>query len=137
VVRAQSDSLEAPLIEIISTTTSPKAIGPFSQAIRAGGFVFVSGQLPIDPATGEIVSGDISFQTERVIENLKTVLAAAGSSISKVVKTTIFLQDLGDYSAVNDVYARYFSSAPPARSTVEIARLPRDARIEIELMALA
>jgi 2-iminobutanoate/2-iminopropanoate deaminase len=122
--------------EAVSTASSPKAIGPYSQAVKASGFIFVSGQLPLDPATGSVVPGDASMQTERVLENLKFILLAAGSSISKVVKTTIFLADLNDFAAVNEVYGRHFAFAPPARSTVEVVRLPKDVKIEIDLIAV-
>ncbi|MBX3276601.1 MAG: RidA family protein [Acidobacteria bacterium] len=124
-------------IESIQTADAPQAIGPYSQAVRAGGFVFASGQIPLDPSTMQIVEGDIGRQTERVLENLKAVLSAAGSSLERVVKTTVYLADMGDFAAMNDVYGRYFGAARPARSTVQAARLPRDARIEIDVIALA
>lgn len=124
-------------IESIQTADAPQAIGPYSQAVRAGGFVFASGQIPLDPSTMQIVAGDIGRQTERVLENLKAVLSAAGSSLERVVKTTVYLADMGDFAAMNDVYGRYFGAARPARSTVQAARLPRDARIEIDVIALA
>jgi 2-iminobutanoate/2-iminopropanoate deaminase len=124
-------------IESIQTADAPQAIGPYSQAVRAGGFVFASGQIPLDPSTMQIVDGDIGRQTERVLENLKAVLTAAGSSFERVVKTTVYLADMGDFAAMNDVYGRYFGAAGPARSTVQAARLPRDARIEIDVIALA
>lgn len=123
--------------EVISTQHGPKAIGPYSQAVKANGFVFVSGQIALDPATGQLVEGDVARQTERVLENLKAILEAAGSSLQKAVKTTVFLKDMNDFSAMNEVYARSFPSAPPARSTVEVARLPREVRVEIDVMALA
>ena len=123
--------------EPISTDRGPQAIGPYSQAIRANGFLFVSGQIPLDPASGKIVEGDIARQAERVLENLKGIVEAAGSSMARVVRTTVYLKDIGDFAAMNEVYARYFSAEPPARSTIEVARLPRDARIEIDLIALA
>jgi len=123
--------------EAISTDRGPKAIGPYSQAIRANGFIFISGQIPLDPATGKIVEGDIAQQTARVLDNLKGIVEAAGSSLERVVRTTVYLKDIGDFAAMNEVYARYFSAEPPARSTVEVARLPRDARIEMDLIALA
>lgn len=123
--------------EVISTNRGPKAIGPYSQAIRANGFLFVSGQIAFDPTTGQVVDGDTARQTERILENLKGILEAAGSSLDGAVKTTVFLKDMGDFAAMNEVYGRYFPSNPPARSTVEVARLPRDARVEIELIALA
>lgn len=122
---------------MISTDRGPKAIGPYSQAIRANGFLFVSGQIPLDPRTQQVVEGDVGGQTERVLENLKGIVEAAGSSLDRVVKTTVYLKDLADFAAMNEVYGRYFSSQPPARATVEVARLPRDVRVEIELMALA
>ncbi|MCW5971259.1 MAG: RidA family protein [Blastocatellales bacterium] len=124
-------------MESIQTADAPQAIGPYSQAVRAGGFVFASGQIPLDPSTMQIVEGDIGRQTERVLENLKAVLSAAGSSLERVVKTTVYLADMGDFAAMNDVYGRYFGAARPARSTVQAARLPRDARIEIDVIALA
>ncbi len=123
--------------EIISTSHGPKAIGPYSQAIRANGFVFISGQIAFDPATGHLVEGDVARQTERVLQNLRAIAEAAGSSLEKAVRTTVFLKDMNDFAAMNEVYARYFPSAPPARSTVEAARLPRDVRVEIDLIALA
>jgi 2-iminobutanoate/2-iminopropanoate deaminase len=121
----------------IQTGTAPAAIGPYSQAVIAGGFVFVSGQIPIDPATGEFVPGGVAEQTEQVMRNLASILSAAGSSITDVVKTTVFLADMGDFAAMNEVYGRYFPEDPPARATVQAARLPRDARVEIEVVALA
>ena len=123
--------------DAIATDRGPKAIGPYSQAIKANGFVFVSGQIPLDPRTQQLVEGDIARQTERVLENLKGIAEAAGSSLDRAVKTTVFLADLKDFAAMNEVYGRYFPSNPPARSTVEVARLPRDVRVEIELFALA
>lgn len=123
--------------EIISTQRGPKALGPYSQGIRANGFIFVSGQGAIDPATGQAVEGDIARQTERTLENVKTIVEAAGSSLDKAVKVTVFLKDMNDFAAMNEVYSRYFPIGPPARSTVEVARLPRDLRVEIELIALA
>jgi 2-iminobutanoate/2-iminopropanoate deaminase len=124
------------VIEPVSTDRGPKAIGPYSQAVKANGFVFLSGQIPLDPQTQQIVEGDIAAQTERVLENLKAIVEAAGSSISRVVKTTVFLADMKDFAAMNAVYSRYFLAHPPARSTVEVARLPRDARVEIDVIAL-
>lgn len=122
--------------EIISTTKAPAAIGPYSQAIRWNGMLFCSGQIPLDPATGAMVEGGIIEQTERVLENLKAVLEAGGSSLEQVLKTTVFLKDLGDFAAMNQVYARYFGEErAPARATVEAARLPRDVRVEIECIA--
>ncbi len=123
--------------EVIATDRGPKAIGPYSQAISANGFIFVSGQIPLDPRTQQLVEGDVARQTERVLENLKGIVEAAGSSLDRVVKTTVFLKDLADFAAMNEVYGRYFASQPPARATVEVARLPRDVRVEIELIALA
>jgi 2-iminobutanoate/2-iminopropanoate deaminase len=123
--------------EIIKTESAPNAIGPYSQAVRAGGFIFCSGQIPFDPATGEFVPGGIQEQTEQVLRNLMAVLEAAGSSLDRVVKTTVFLSDLNDFGAMNEIYGRFFSEACPARSTIEAGRLPRDARIEIEAIALA
>ena len=123
--------------EVISTDRGPKAIGPYSQAIRANGFVFLSGQIALDPKTNQLVEGDIRAQTERVLENLKGILEAAGSSLDRVVKTTVFLKDMGEFAAMNEVYGRYFPANPPARATVEVARLPRDVRVEIDLIALA
>jgi 2-iminobutanoate/2-iminopropanoate deaminase len=123
--------------DAIATDRGPKAIGPYSQAIKANGFVFVSGQIPLDPRTQQLIEGDIARQTELVLENLKGIVEAAGSSLDRAVKTTVFLADLKDFAAMNEVYGRYFPSNPPARSTVEVARLPRDVRVEIELFALA
>lgn len=123
--------------EVISTEQGPKAIGPYSQAIRANGFVFVSGQIPIDPRTQQMVEGDVARQTARVLENLKGIVEGAGSSLARVVKTTVYLKDLGDFAAMNEVYGRYFPTNPPARATVEVARLPKEARVEIDLIALA
>jgi 2-iminobutanoate/2-iminopropanoate deaminase len=122
--------------EIVATEHGPKAIGPYSQAVKANGFVFTAGQVALDPATGSMVGTEIKAQTERVMENLKGIVEAAGSSLHKVVKTTVFLKDMNDFAAMNEIYAKYFSSAPPARSTVEVARLPKDARVEIEVVAL-
>jgi len=123
--------------EIIQTDQAPKAIGPYSQAIRINGFVFTSGQIPIDPETGQFVAGGIAEQTQQVIKNLSRVLEAAGSGLDKVVKTTVFLADMEEFAAMNEVYGKFFSAEPPARATVEAARLPRDARVEIEAIALA
>ena len=124
-------------METIQTDLAPKAIGPYSQAIKAGGMVFTSGQIPLDPSTMQVVEGDIQKQTELVLNNLKAVLEAAGTSIDRVVKTTVFLADMNDFAAMNEVYASFFSSNKPARSTVQAARLPRDVSIEIEAIALA
>jgi 2-iminobutanoate/2-iminopropanoate deaminase len=121
--------------EAVSTTRAPQAIGPYSQAIRAGDLVFVSGQIPLDPATGAPVAGDIAAQTRRVMQNLQAVLEAAGTSLGAVVKTTIFLADLGDFAVVNEVYGGYFTPPAPARATVQVARLPKDVRIEIDAIA--
>ena len=124
------------MIEPVATDRGPKAIGPYSQAIKANGFVFLSGQIALDPHTQQIIAGDVAAQTERVLENLKGIVEAAGSSIQRVVKTTVFLADMDDFPAMNEVYARYFVTHLPARSTVEVARLPRDVRVEIDLIAL-
>ena len=121
--------------EIISTELAPKAIGPYSQAVKHHGLVFCSGQIPLDPATGQLVEGGISEQTVRVLESLGAVLRAAGASYETVLKTTIFVQDLNDFAAVNEVYGRYFPVDPPARATVQAARLPRDVKVEIEAIA--
>jgi 2-iminobutanoate/2-iminopropanoate deaminase len=123
--------------QIIATEHAPRAIGPYSQAIVANGFVFASGQIPIDPATGQFVEGGIVEQTEQVLRNVSNLLEAAGTSLARVVKTTVFLADMNDFAAMNDAYARFFGAEPPARSTVQAARLPRDARVEIEVVALA
>jgi 2-iminobutanoate/2-iminopropanoate deaminase len=123
-------------MKIIATPTAPRAIGPYSQAIVHHGMAYLSGQIPLDPATGELVAGDITVQTERVLTNMAAVLEACGSSLGRVVKTTVFLQDLGEFAAMNAVYARFFETNPPARSTVQVARLPRDSRVEIECIAI-
>lgn len=123
-------------MQSIHTDSAPKAIGPYSQAIRAGGFIFASGQIPLDPETMQMVEGDVRAQTERVLKNMEQVLAAAGSSLQKVVKTTVFLADLNDFAMMNEVYAQFFGETRPARSTVQVARLPRDARVEIDVIAL-
>jgi len=125
------------MCDVISTNDGPKAIGPYSQAIRANGFVFVSGQVALDPVTNTLVTGDIAFQTDRVLKNLNGILKASGTSLEKVVKATVFLKNMNDFTAMNEVYGRYFSSAPPARSTVEVARLPKDVLVEIDVIALA
>lgn len=122
--------------QVIHTDAAPKAIGPYSQAIRVGEFVFCAGQTPIDPATGNLVSGEIEAQTRRVLQNLAAVLEAAGTSLARAVKTTVFLLDMNDFQRMNAVYAEFFPTNPPARSTVQVARLPRDARVEIEVIAL-
>ena len=121
--------------EIISTENAPGAIGPYSQAVKVGNLVFCSGQIPIDPATGEFVSEDVAEQTEQVIKNLSAVLDAAGTTLNNVVKTTVFLADMNDFAAMNEVYARHFTEKP-ARATVQAARLPKDARVEIEVIAV-
>lgn len=121
---------------IIKTGDAPAAIGPYSQAVRAGGFVFVSGQIPIDPLTGQFVPGGVAEQTEQVLRNLSAVLEAAGCGLDQVVKTTVFLADMNDFAVMNEVYGRYFGEDPPARATVQAARLPRDARVEIEVIAI-
>lgn len=123
--------------QIVATEKAPRAIGPYSQAVISQGLVFVSGQIPLDPATGQMTEGDIAAQTERVLENLRAILEACGSSLERVVKTTVYLADLDDFPRMNEVYARYFPSAPPARATVEASRLPRGARVEIEAVAEA
>jgi 2-iminobutanoate/2-iminopropanoate deaminase len=122
--------------EIVSTKDAPQAIGPYSQAIKANGFVFTSGQIAIDPATQQVVAGDVAAQTERVLRNLSEILEAAGSGLGKVLRCTVFLKSMDDFAAMNAVYAKYFSSAPPSRSTVEVARLPRDVLVEIDVIAL-
>ena len=124
------------MIDIVSTDRAPKAIGPYSQAVCANGFVFVSGQIAIDPKTQQVVDGNASVQTERVLENLKAIVEAAGSSMKHAVKATVYLADFEDYGAMNEVYSRYFSENPPARSTVEVSKLPRNVRVEIDLIAL-
>ena len=123
--------------EVIATKEAPQAIGPYSQAIKANGLVFVSGQVAIDPATQQVISGDVAAQTERVLKNLSAVLKAAGSGLEKVVRSTVFLKNMGDFAAMNEVYGKYFQAAPPARSTVEAARLPKDVLVEIDVIALA
>ncbi len=123
--------------EIISTENAPGAIGPYSQAIKANGMVFCSGQIPIDPATGNFVSDVVAEQTEQVLKNLSEVLAAAGASLNDVVKTTVFLADMNDFAEMNEVYGRFFNENKPARATVQAARLPRDAKVEIECIALS
>jgi 2-iminobutanoate/2-iminopropanoate deaminase len=123
--------------DVIATKDGPAAIGPYSQAIKANGFVFVSGQIPLDPATNTLISGDVAFQTERVLKNLSGILNAAGSSLEKVVRATVFLKNMSDFAAMNEVYGKYFNTAPPARSTVEVARLPKDVLVEIDVIALS
>jgi 2-iminobutanoate/2-iminopropanoate deaminase len=122
--------------EAILTAAAPKAIGPYSQAIRANGLVFVSGQVAIDPATQQVISGDIATQTDRVLKNLSAILEAAGSGLDMVVRSTVFLKNMGDFAAMNEVYGQYFTTAPPARSTVEVSRLPKDVLVEIDVIAL-
>lgn len=122
--------------EIISTPHAAQAIGPYSQAIRANGFIFVSGQIPTDPSTQQLVTGDISTQTDQVLRNLSAILEAAGSSLANVVRSTVFLKNMDDFASMNQTYAKYFPSNPPARSTVEVARLPKDVLIEIDVIAL-
>jgi 2-iminobutanoate/2-iminopropanoate deaminase len=121
--------------EIIKTTDAPQAIGPYSQAVEAGGLVFVSGQIPIDPKTGALVQADMKIQTKLVMENAKAILAAAGCGLFEVVKTTIYLKDMADFSIVNEVYGGYFPSDPPARTTVEVSRLPKDVSVEMDFVA--
>ncbi len=122
--------------QTIATERAPKAIGPYSQAVAHNGLVFLSGQIPLDPATNQLVEGDIAAQTERVLQNLAAVLEAAGSSLKKVLKTTVYLKNMADFPKMNEVYARYFDENPPARSTVEAARLPRDVQVEIDAIAM-
>jgi len=122
--------------EVVFTDNAPKAIGPYSQAIKVGNFVFISGQIPIDPKTGNLVEGDIKEQTKRVIENIKAIIESIGGSLENIVKTTVFLKSLEEFSQMNEVYAEYFKDKPPARSTVEVSRLPKDVRIEIEATAI-
>jgi 2-iminobutanoate/2-iminopropanoate deaminase len=123
--------------EIIATDKAPKAIGPYSQAVRANGFIFVSGQIPLDPVSGELLVGDIGQQTARVLDNLKSIVEAAGSSLDRAVKVSVFLKDMGEFAAMNEIYKKYFPENPPARATVEVARLPRDVGVEIDIIALA
>ena len=124
-------------MESIQTDRAPQAIGPYSQAIKANGFIFASGQIPLDPVTMRIVEGGIEEQTGRVLDNLKAVLEAAGSSLDRVVKTTVYLADMGEFAAMNEIYAKYFGATKPARATVQVARLPRDVKVEIDVVALA
>jgi 2-iminobutanoate/2-iminopropanoate deaminase len=121
--------------QTVLTERGPKPIGPYSQAVRANGFLYVSGQVALDPKTGEMVTGEVRQQTERVLENVKGIVEAAGSNLNHVVKTTVFLKDMSDFATMNEVYSRYFTIAPPARSTVQVARLPKDALVEIEVIA--
>jgi 2-iminobutanoate/2-iminopropanoate deaminase len=123
--------------EVIATDLAPQAIGPYSQAIRAQGLIFTSGQVPIDPTTQQVIAGDVSAQTDRALKNLAAILEASGSSLEKVLRCTVFLKNMGDFAAMNEVYGRYFKQSPPARSTVEVARLPKDVLVEIDAIALA
>lgn len=123
--------------EIIATKNGPAAIGPYAQAVKANGLVFCSGQVCFDPATGQLVEGDVRAQTERVLKNLKAILEAAGTSLDKAVKTTVFLKSMSDFAAMNETYAKFFPANPPARSTVEAARLPKDVLVEIDVIAVA
>jgi 2-iminobutanoate/2-iminopropanoate deaminase len=122
---------------VISTDRGPKAIGPYSQAVKADGLIFLSGQISLDPATQQLISGDVGAQTERVLQNIAAILDAAGTSLAHVVKTTVFLKNMNDFVAMNEAYGRYFTADPPARSTVEVARLPKDVLVEIDVIALA
>jgi len=122
--------------EIVHTDRGPKPIGPYSQAVKANGFLYLAGQVALDPKTGELTGRDIRQQTERTLENVKGILEAAGSNLHHVVKTTVFLKDLNDFAAMNEVYGRFFAAAPPARSTVQASRLPKDALLEIEVIAV-
>jgi 2-iminobutanoate/2-iminopropanoate deaminase len=121
--------------QIVATDAAPKAIGPYSQAVIHNGLIFASGQIPLDPSTGQLIDGDVAAQTARVLDNLKGVLNAAGASLEQVLKTTVYLKDMGEFPKMNEVYARYFPSGAPARATVEVARLPRDVRVEIDAIA--
>ena len=123
-------------MKTVATNNAPKAIGPYSQAIVHNGLAYLSGQIPLDPATGQLVEGDIAAQTARVLENLKAVLEACGSGLPRVLKTTVYIKDMAEFARMNEVYAKYFSDNPPARSTIEAARLPRDARVEIDAIAI-
>ena len=120
---------------VVTTDRGPKPIGPYSQAIKANGFIFLAGQVALDPKSGELVGSDIRQQTERALENIKGILEAAGVNLHHVIKTTVFLKDMNDFAGMNEIYARYFSAAPPARSTVQVSRLPKDALVEIEVIA--
>jgi 2-iminobutanoate/2-iminopropanoate deaminase len=124
------------MVKIVQTDAAPKAIGPYSQAVEANGFVFVSGQIPIDPQTGQLVDGDIKKQTKRVFENIKAILAAAGCDLNNVVKVTVFTNDISNFASINEVYSEYFSSHKPARSFVEVSALPKNAQVEIEVIAI-
>lgn len=132
---AHTEKGDSIMREVILTDRGPKPIGPYSQAIRTNGFLYVSGQVALDPKTGELVGTDVRQQTERAFENIKGILEAAGSNLHHIVKTTVFLKDMNDFTAMNEVYAKYFTAAPPARSTVQVARLPKDALVEIEVIA--
>jgi 2-iminobutanoate/2-iminopropanoate deaminase len=123
--------------KVIATNDGPKAIGPYSQAIKANGLVFVSGQISLDPATQQLIDGDVAAQTERVLRNITGILRAAGSSLAQVLKTTVFLKSMNDFGAMNEVYGRHFTADPPARSTIEVARLPKDVLVEIDVIAIA
>ena len=122
--------------KVVATDEAPKAIGPYSQAIVHNGMAYLSGQIPLDPSTGKVVEGDIAIQTARVLDNLSAVLEACGASLENVLKTTVFIKDMGEFARMNEVYGRYFAANPPARSTVEAARLPRDVRVEIDAIAI-
>jgi 2-iminobutanoate/2-iminopropanoate deaminase len=123
--------------DVIATAQAPQAIGPYSQAIRAQGLIFTSGQVAIDPATQQVIAGDVRAQTDRVLKNLAAILQASGSTLEKVLRCTVFLKNMGDFAAMNEVYGHYFKQAPPARSTVEVARLPKDVLVEIDVIAMA
>jgi 2-iminobutanoate/2-iminopropanoate deaminase len=123
--------------DIVHSDRGPKPIGPYSQAVKINGLLYLSGQIPLDPKTNEMITGDIKAQTERVLENIKGILESAGSNLHHVVKTTVFLKDMNEFPSMNEVYAKYFTTAPPARSTVQVARLPKDASVEIEVIASA
>jgi 2-iminobutanoate/2-iminopropanoate deaminase len=122
--------------DIVASNEAPKAIGPYSQAVKANGFVFVSGQVAFDPATGQIIEGDVAAQTERVLNNIRAILQAAGSGMEKVVRAGVFLKNMNDFARMNDVYGKFWKEAPPARTTVEVARLPKDVLVEIDAIAL-
>ncbi len=122
--------------EVISTPAAPQAIGPYSQAIKVNGFIFTSGQIAIDPSTQQVITGDVAAQTDQVLRNLSEILQSAGSSLGKVVRSTVFLKSMNDFAAMNQVYGKHFNSAPPARSTVEVARMPKDVLVEIDVIAL-
>jgi 2-iminobutanoate/2-iminopropanoate deaminase len=123
--------------KVINSVLAPQAIGPYSQAVRTGDLIFVSGQIPLDPQTGELVAGDIGAQTERVLQNVQAILESAGSAMANIVKTTVFLADIGDFAAMNEAYGRFFPNDPPARSAFQVAALPKGARVEIEVVAQA